>query len=143
METVTRRFQFCAGHRILGHENKCGHFHGHNYVALVTVAAPKLDKIGRVVDFAVIKEKVGEWIDANWDHGFLVWDQDKEARAALALVDHQKVHLMRDNPTAENMAAILKTRAAQLLNHGQPQGNFRVVKVVLWETENCYAEATE
>ena len=28
--TCTRRLQFCAGHRVYGHESKCANVHGHN-----------------------------------------------------------------------------------------------------------------
>src|SRR5262249_24520110 len=47
-----RRITFCTGHRVLRHEGKCAHLHGHNYTAIVHAAAPDLDGLGRVVDFA-------------------------------------------------------------------------------------------
>ena len=42
-----------------------------------------LDAIGMVVDFSVLKSFYGDWIDRNWDHGFLLWDKDTEAIAAV------------------------------------------------------------
>lgn len=65
---VTRRIEFDAGHRITRHESRCAHPHGHRYVAEVTVAAPELDPAGRVVDFGVMKQILGAWIDEHWDH---------------------------------------------------------------------------
>lgn len=32
MHTVIRSHEICAGHRVVGHESKCRHLHGHNYV---------------------------------------------------------------------------------------------------------------
>lgn len=143
MVTCTRRIQFCAGHRVMGHENKCAHLHGHNYVAFIRCEASELDDIGRVIDFSCIKDNVGGWIDKVWDHGFILNIKD---RAAIDLVqqfktengDCQKVYLMSDNPTAENMAKELVHLANSLLG----QFGIQCTEVTLWETENCYATYT-
>src|SRR5215813_6067779 len=104
MVTVTRRLQFAMGHRVYGHEGKCRHLHGHNFVAFVTASATSLDEVGRVIDFGVLKERIGGWIDREWDHAFVVWDGDAEARAALERVAGQRIYLLPSNPTAENLA---------------------------------------
>lgn len=136
-KTCTRRFQFCAGHRVYGHENKCANLHGHNYVAYVTVGASGLDSVGRVIDFSCIKEKVGGWIDENWDHGLLLKASDPLAKQLYDVPEYRdmKRFLMEANPTAENMAEQLFLVAAEVL-----PSEVSPVKVVLWETENCYAE---
>lgn len=134
MQTVTRRIQFCAGHRLLGHEGKCADMHGHNYVALITVEAEELDQVGRVVDFSVIQHVVGGWIETYWDHGFIYNKHDEAALAALACVAGKSFG-MNENPTAENMARLLLGVAELHL-----PDTLRAVKVRLWETENCYAE---
>jgi hypothetical protein len=56
---IVRRIAFSAGHRVHGHESKCRHFHGHNYVAYFH-ALPRrgLDPLGRVIDFGVIKARL-------------------------------------------------------------------------------------
>ena len=61
--TATRRLQFAAGHRVHGHEGKCRHLHGHNFVVFLTAAAENLDAVGRVIDFGVLKERIGGWIE--------------------------------------------------------------------------------
>ena len=143
--TCTRRLTFCAGHRVVGHENKCAHLHGHNYVVEVTAEAEALDSVGRVIDFSVLKEKVGGWIDEHWDHGFILYKEDFEAMAAMerftkahAGAMTQKVFTMSENPTAENLAKylleIVCTSAVDL-------GGIVVNHVRVWETENCYADA--
>jgi 6-pyruvoyltetrahydropterin/6-carboxytetrahydropterin synthase len=137
--TATRRLQFAMGHRVHGHESKCRHLHGHNFVAFVTAAADELDAVGRVIDFGVLKDRIGGWIDREWDHGFVVWQNDAEARRALATVDGQKAYLLPVNPTAENLADhLLRVIGPQTL----ARTGVRLVKVTIFETENGIAEAT-
>jgi len=135
--TCTRRIQFCAGHRVHLHESKCANMHGHNYVALFEANAACLDSIGRVIDFSVLKEKIGGWIDENWDHGFIYRANDLEVAEALDSVPGQKRYTMLTNPTAENMAMYLLNEVCPEVLKGT---DVDVVKVTLWETENCFAE---
>lgn len=76
MPQITRKLEFDAGHRVLGHESKCAHLHGHRYVAEITVSSFGLDNVSRVVDFSVVKELVGGWIQENWDHNILLHMRD-------------------------------------------------------------------
>lgn len=140
--TCTRRVQFCAGHRLLHHESKCSHLHGHNYVALFHARAEELDGVGRVVDFSVLKERLGGWIDEFWDHGFIYNAEDEATLRALEVAGTlfplgQKVYPLPENPTAENMADHLLRVVAPPVMDGT---GVEVYKVTLWETENCYAE---
>ena len=65
--------------------SRCAAFHGHRYVAEITCTAPSLDDRGRIVDFGVIKERVGTWIDQTWDHTALLMRTDPDpAIAAIA-----------------------------------------------------------
>lgn len=139
MITCTRRIQFCAGHRVYQHESKCRNLHGHNYVALFEASAPQLDRIGRIVDFSVLKDRIGGWIDEHWDHGFLYWVEDEEIRAALEKITLQKTYTLPHNPTAENMANYLLCVICPRVLNGT---GVSVIRVTIWETENCYAEAT-
>lgn len=140
--TATRRIQFCAGHRVHNHGSKCRHMHGHNYVAFITVQAPELDKLGMVTDFAVIKEKLGVWIDEHWDHGFVYYEKDRAVLHALLEFQGeeegtflQKRYPLPYNPTAENMAQYLLEVGNNLFKGTE----VKVVEVTLWETENCSA----
>ncbi len=158
--TCTRRFQFCAGHRVYGHESKCAHLHGHNYVVLVTARpvgnmlrsteSTALDSLGRVIDFSVIKRLLGEWIDQKWDHGFILFAEDNQMRQLMSrlpidqsvvggVLPIQKLYLMQSNPTAENMAQHLLVDICPMLF--TPLG-IEICKVRVWETENCYADAS-
>ncbi|TXH10778.1 MAG: 6-carboxytetrahydropterin synthase [Hyphomicrobiaceae bacterium] len=140
MITCTRRVQFCAGHRVLRHEGKCAHPHGHNYVALFTATTDALDDVGRVIDFSVLKDKLGGWIEKNWDHGFIYFDEDEDMRNIFTegAIDRWKAFAMPSNPTAENMAHFLLHEVAPFVLAGS---GVKVIEVRLWETENCYATA--
>jgi len=134
MEAV-RRIQFCAGHRVYRHESKCAHPHGHNYVAFIHARAEELDKVGRVIDFSVLKERIGDWIEDRWDHGFIYYDKDQFMEEFYAKTGY-KHYALELNPTAENMAKYLVEDVAP---HVMKDTGVEVYKVTLWETENCYA----
>lgn len=140
MTTVTRTFEWDAGHRVLGHEGKCKHLHGHRYKAEVTVVAPELDALGRVVDFGVLKDVVGRWVDEAWDHNLLLHKDDPLWRAAVwdpAVLQGKEAYCMPNgNPTAENIAQELYDVARRLLL----ALGFEVIKVRVWETPNCFAD---
>ena len=137
---AVRRIQFCAGHRVMGHEGLCACLHGHNYVAFFHAEADDLDSVGRVIDFGVLKEKLGGWVDEYWDHGFVYFADDAEvAEIFVRQVPEHKRFVLPYNPTAENMARYL----LEVVGPEQLAGaGVRLVKVVLWETENCFAEVT-
>lgn len=144
MITATRRLQFCAGHRVHLHESKCANLHGHNYVLLFTAERDEeaLDRLGRVLDFSVMKEKLGGWIDRYWDHGFICYSEDPEMQAIFGIgqpSSQRKYYVMPTNPTAENMADhLLREICPQIFK----DTGVRVIRIELWETENCRAEVT-
>jgi len=119
MITITKRLEWDAAHRVLRHESKCSTLHGHRYAAEITVTAPELDAVGRVVDFGVIKERVGRWIDDTWDHTTLVNEQDV-ALLAFCSGEHadsgkRAPYVFNCEPTAENIAIELHRVAEKLL----------------------------
>lgn len=140
MITITRKLEFDAGHRVHNHESKCGTLHGHRYVAEITASAPELDALGRVIDFSVLKEKIGSWIDEAWDHTTLVFQDDHQTHnALLAMPRFKPPFVCSFNPTAENMAAYLLREICPKLMAGT---GVTVTKIRLWETPNCHAEVT-
>ncbi len=137
--TVMRRIPFCAGHRLVGHEGKCIHLHGHNYVVEIFVTGNKVDHLGRIVDFAVINRLFKNWIDENWDHGFVLWDQDHAAIRAIESVKPARVYKIPDNPTAENMARYLLHQVGPQLLAQLKDYDLVLNKVVLCESEKSAA----
>lgn len=137
IRTCTRKLEFDAAHRVLRHESKCAHLHGHRYVVEITCEAPELDSVGRVIDFGVIKDVIGTWLDEEWDHGTIINALDEEL-LAWCVRNRQKRLTIDGEPTAENIAAVILGYAEDELAKIQP--DLRVSKVRVWETPNCYAE---
>lgn len=134
--TIMRRIKFCAGHRLLGHGGKCEFFHGHNYTAEFFIESKQTDEIGRVIDFAILKQRFKGWIDEHWDHGFVLNQQDQNGIAAAKMVQPCKYFLLPYNPTAENMARyLLESVCPELL----ADTAVRAVRVVIWETDEACA----
>ena len=137
--SATRYHDFSAGHRVYGHESKCAMLHGPNYRITFTVDAPKLDSVGRVMDFSVIKDLLCEWLEENWDHKFLVWKNDPWAMPLKELDPHGTV-VVDFNPTAENMGEYL----IDAIGPKQLAGTGVILsKVVIEETRKCSAEVTK
>jgi 6-pyruvoyltetrahydropterin/6-carboxytetrahydropterin synthase len=60
-----------------------------------------------VLDFGVMKDLLCTWLEDNWDHKFLMWDQDGSP-ALFALINKglmasSGVVMVPFNPTAENI----------------------------------------
>ncbi len=129
--TVTRRLRFNAAHRVFNPSfsdeknqatfGKCNNpnWHGHNYTLDVSVEGPIDEQTGYVMDLSKLKELV--------------------SREVVNVVDHQNFNLdvpfMRGRiPTSENIIVafweILQPAIAPA----------RLVRLVLWETENNYVE---
>lgn len=138
--TIMRRIRFCAGHRLLGHGGKCEFFHGHNYTAEFYVTGEGTDSVGRVIDFADLKNRFKGWIDAHWDHGFVLCEQDANGLAAVKSVQPSKYYVLPYNPTAENMAKYLFEVVCPQLLAGT---GVQAAKVVIWETDEACAAASE
>lgn len=144
--SISRVFGIDAGHRVHGHEGKCCHLHGHRYTITVHAAplsgasgTSGLDSLGRVIDFSVLKERIGDWLDGNWDHAMLIWKHDPAGPLLLAAGLGQRVFLMPTNPTAENMADYLLNTVCP----GVLAGSGVVVwRVEVQETPNCCAVAS-
>jgi len=134
---ITRYHDFSAGHRVVGHEGKCRNLHGHNYRAHFDVVSDRLDAVGRVVDFSVVRDRLCAWLEENWDHRMVLWDQDPDL-AVIRAVD-PTVAVVGFNPTAENLAQhlVFVVGPAQLAGTGcSLQG------VTLEETRKCAASVT-
>lgn len=136
MITITRRLEFDYGHRVLGHEGKCAYLHGHRASAEITIQAPELDNVGRVIDFGMVKTLVGSWVDGVWDHALLLNHADPLVNI-LREAGETRIYLMTagGNPTAEVMAKELYTVAQGLL-----PASMTLVKVRIYETPNCWAD---
>lgn len=166
---VIRSHEICAGHRVVGHESKCRHLHGHNYKFHFHVTPDvnalngadycqdktmALDTVGRVIDFSVVKTTLCQWLEDNWDHKFLHWEEDLliaglvyakcKGNNSLSIEDDKdfmdSLVSLPFNPTAENLAAyMVEVIGPRLLDeHG-----VTLVKCVIEETSKCHVGYTK
>ena len=134
--TCTRRLEFDAAHRVTRHGGKCHNLHGHRYRVELTVAGV-IPEDGMILDFGLVKQIVGGWIDEHLDHGAIL-ARDDDALIALVREQGWKLYVLDVEPTAENIAILLLGTARTLLtDHG-----IEVVGVEVWETPNCRATVT-
>lgn len=139
MESCSRKIHFCYGHRVMNHESKCATLHGHNGVIWIHATPIQgLDQLGRVVDFSVLKEKVGQWVDHSWDHTMILFKDDTQTIELVKKAPQFKELFVLDkNPTAENLAHHLLWQVCPTVLKGH---GIIVYKITFWETENCLAE---
>jgi 6-pyruvoyltetrahydropterin/6-carboxytetrahydropterin synthase len=137
MIQAVRIIKFDAGHRVVNHESKCRTLHGHEYKAEI-FAEGDLDSLGRVIDFSVIKEKIGSWIDEHLDHNMILFDQDPDLYLLEQCSGMKKPFIVPFNPTAENLASFILTTGNNILFGS----GVKISKIKLWETSNCYVEVS-
>lgn len=135
----TTRIEFDTAHRVIGHQFKCKYLHGHRFALEVTARAPELDDLGMVVDFGILRSRVKEWIDKNFDHNVILHQKDRPLGDYISSHTGQVVYYLNANPTAENLAFHLKTDIIPKLFTDY---SFEVVKVKLYETPNCFVECS-
>lgn len=133
--TVERYHDISMGHRVVGHEAKCRHLHGHNYRIHFTCTADGLDELGRIIDFGIIKQLLCEWLEGEWDHKMMIWEQDPYLHPLLAICQ-QDIIIVPFNPTAEQMAEYL----VKVVGPKQLEGTGVVLRSVrIEETRKCSA----
>ena len=130
MYLVTRRLDFCYGHRLLDHDGTCRHPHGHNAVVEVDVRADALDDHDMVVDFSEIKRIVKGWIDRELDHKMILRHDDPLVEPLERL--GEPIYKLESNPTVERIARLVFDKARE---EGLP-----VAAVRIWETPTSFAE---
>jgi len=108
---------FDAAHKLVGYNGKCARLHGHTWKVEVFVTGEKLDEIGMLVDFKILKKRLEE-ITEKLDHSFL--NEIKEI----------------GNPTSENVSKYI------FKSLRMPNG-VRLEKVRVWESPTSWCEYYE
>jgi 6-pyruvoyltetrahydropterin/6-carboxytetrahydropterin synthase len=133
MYRVTKRIDFCYGHRLLDYDGVCKHPHGHNAVAEIDVRTDKLDRRNMVADFGDIKRLVKGWIDRELDHKMILRQDDPLVAPLKAL--GEPVYLLESNPTVERIARLIFDQGREL--------GLEIVAVRVWETPTSFASYGE
>ena len=114
MYELTITTDFGAAHRLPEYPGKCRNLHGHNWQVEVTVFGSKLNELGMLIDFRILKEEVALVI-ATLDHQFL----------------NELTMIQSVNPTSENIAKyIYDSLAARPIF----TSCIRVQSVKVWES---------
>ncbi len=129
MYSVTKKIDFCYGHRLLDYDGVCRHPHGHNAVAEVEIRSAQLDNRNMVTDFTDIKRIVKGWIDRELDHKMILRHDDPLVKMLQSL--GEPMYLLDSNPTVERIAQLIFDISRE---HGLP-----VSRVTVWETPTSWA----
>ena len=129
MYSVTKRIDFCYGHRLLEYDGICKHPHGHNAVAEIEIRTESLDAREIVCDFSDIKRVVKGWIDGELDHKMILRNDDPLLEPLRRL--GEPVFVVDQNPTVEHIA--------KLIFDFTKDSGFPVVRVTVWETPTSFA----
>ena len=129
MYSVTKRIDFCYGHRLLEYDGICKHPHGHNAVAEIEIRTESLDAREMVCDFSDIKRVVKGWIDGELDHKMILRNDAPLLEPLRRL--GEPVFVVDQNPTVEHIA--------KLIFDFTKDSGFPVVRVTVWETPTSFA----
>jgi 6-pyruvoyltetrahydropterin/6-carboxytetrahydropterin synthase len=127
--SVTKRIDFCYGHRLLDYDGICKHPHGHNAVAEIEIRSPSLDRRNMVADFNDIKHAVKSWIDRELDHKMILRQDDPLVALLQGL--GEPIYTLDSNPTVERIARLIFDVSRE---HG-----LAVSRVTVWETPTSWA----
>lgn len=103
-----------SAHQLRGYEGRCKDLHGHTWKIEVTLMSERLDAIGMVTDFRVMKKLLKEVLDPI-DHVFL----------------NDLPYFKEVNPTTENIAKYVYQ------NFSRACAPIRLKQVEVWESESA------
>jgi 6-pyruvoyltetrahydropterin/6-carboxytetrahydropterin synthase len=96
---------------------------------------------GMLMDFSELKAIARREIVDVWDHAFLVYAGDRPVVDFLASLPEHKTVILPAVPTAENLARLAFAQLAPVYRAAYG-GRLSLARVRLYETPNCWADAT-
>ena len=118
--------EFEAAHRVAGYPGKCDRLHGHSWTVEAVVKGEKLDALGMLVDFKLVKGKLRELLE-TLDHRML-----NELPAFVA----------GKNPTAENIASYVYDEMAKA-EFFRSMPHVKLAEIKVWESPRSYVVYSE
>lgn len=109
---------FDAAHALRGYEGPCENLHGHTWRVQLFLQGEELNKLGLLIDFKTIKEKLKKFLD-RFDHHNL----------------NDLAEFKKSNPSSENLAKLIFKKIKKDL----PQ----LIKTVVWESATTCASYTD
>ena len=112
MFELSVKAEISSAHFLRGYEGKCKNLHGHNWKIEVVIVNNQLDGVGMVVDFAILKKQLKEFL-CPLDH------------VCLNDLDYFK----KVNPTSENIAKYIYEHFGKIISP------LNLKHVQVWESE--------
>lgn len=112
--------EFEAAHRVAGYDGKCDRLHGHSWIVEASVTGKKLDNLGMLVDFKVVKGRLRDLLE-TLDHQYL--------NELPAFADGH-------NPTAEHIAQYVYEEMAKAEFFDD---NVKLKYIQVWESPKSSA----
>ena len=114
MYELSIRGDFASAHSLRGYEGKCKNLHGHTWRVELTIESDRLDKIGMVADFAVLKKQLKGFLE-DLDHVHL----------------NELPYFREANPTTENLAKYI------FEEFPKRYPAVKLKKVTVWESDQA------
>lgn len=146
MFRICKCIELESGHLLSKHKGNCRYPHGHTRRVELVFSAPTLDANDMVLDFKLIKEMLGEFID-QFDHSLCMNRDDPNFAAFQAAYGDRIIPFEHEDPTSEAIARTIYLKTAEALADAI-EGKFsfpvrpcvRLDKVRVWETSSSWAE---
>lgn len=120
MHEIEVQDEFSAAHFLKLYDGSWEPRHGHNWKVSVIMRSDKLDSMGVVVDFEMLKPELKRTLSEFHEKSFN---------------DHPDFKDEKLNPSTENIAKLIHERLASKFK----SSNAKVVKVTVWETPEASA----
>ncbi len=109
---MTIKSEIASAHFIPGYPGKCKDLHGHTWKVEVFIKSETLDELGMVADFAVVKQKLKDYL-MELDHKCL----------------NDLAYFKTVPPTTENIARYIYQGFSRIITP------LKLLKVRVWESE--------
>ena len=144
---ICKTIEIESGHMLSKHPDKCKFPHGHTRKVEFVLEADQLDANEMVCDFKIIKELMGDFLNA-WDHAMAMNTDDPMFQTFKTAYGDRIIPFEKQDPTTELMAkTIFEVCASRISEYScHPQSRYplqpgvKLVSVRLWETSSAWAE---
>lgn len=120
MYLISVEDHFSSAHQLREYQGKCENVHGHNWKIKAILASTKLDSLGMVLDFTILKQVLKEITN---------------------VLDHKMINDVppfdKINPSAENIAFWIYQQMCLEIEDKYP--NIKVYQIDVWESEKSCA----
>lgn len=146
MYRICKRIELESGHLLSKHPGNCQFPHGHTRSVELIFAADSLDSNDMVIDFKLIKEMLGDFLD-RFDHALCMNTDDANYELFRQSYGERIIPFEHQDPTSEAMAYAVYRHTAEALNRAisgefsfKARACVRLERVRVWETGSSWAE---